>query len=396
MMQRANKETVDGLDLHTKLIAAGRDPEQHYGFVNPPIYRGSTILFPNTQSLIARDQPYVYGRRGTPTSVAMEDALRSIDGSAGVVLCPSGLAAISTALLSCLSHGDHLLITDNVYAPTREFCDRVLSRFGISSTYFDPMIGAGIANLFRPNTKAIFLESPGSLTFEIQDVPAITDVAQSNGATVLLDNTWGTPLFFDAIGLGVDLTILSGTKYLVGHSDAMFGTVSASSKAWPALKSFHGDAGLCVGPDDINLALRGLRTLAVRLHRHEESALKVAEYFCQHPLVRKVLHPAVSNSPGHAYWKRDFRGSSGLFSIIVEPGPPAALESFLDNLSLFGRGYSWGGFESLVLPFDCARQRTATTWRPEGTCIRLHIGLESPRDLIADLGEGLIRYRAIL
>ncbi|MDZ5448310.1 cystathionine beta-lyase [Labrys sp. ZIDIC5] len=393
-MKKISKDEIATFGENTRLVIGGREPSEYHGFVNPPVYHGSTVLAPTTKDLIDHTPRYSYGRRGNPTSDALEEALKTLDGSAGVVLCPSGLSAVSTALLSCLSAGDHLLMVDSTYQPTRQLCDKVLGRFGIETTYYDPLIGAGIEMLLRPNTKAVYLEAPGSQSFEMQDVPAIAEVAHRHGATVLLDNTWATPLFFDAFGHGVDLSIQAGTKYIVGHSDAMFGVVSASRKAWPALKGFHGDSGQCVAPDDIYLAMRGLRTMGVRLRQHQESALRIAKWLAKRPEVQRVLHPALEGDPGHAIWKRDFKGSSGLFSIVLQPAPLEAIGAFLDDLKFFGLGYSWGGYESLAIPFDCKTYRSATSWDPGGPCVRLHIGLEDVADLIADLDAGLARFRA--
>jgi cystathionine beta-lyase len=394
-MKKITRADLAGFGEDTRLVLGGRDPASFHGFVNPPVYHGSTVLAQTVEELTGRRQRYVYARRGTPTSDAFEEAMRGLEGGAGVVLCPSGLSAVSTALHSMLSAGDHLLMTDSAYGPARHLCDGVLRRMGIETTYYDPRIGEGISDLVRPgSTKAIYMESPGSLTLEIQDVPAIADVARRHGAAAILDNTWATPLLFKAHEHGVDLSITAGTKYVLGHSDAMFGTVSASAGAWARLKSFHGDCGLCVGPDDIFLALRGLRTMSLRLRHHEASALHLARWLKTRPEVARVLHPALPDDPGHAIWNRDFKGSSGLFSIILAPGPDAAVEAFLDGLKLFGLGYSWGGFESLALPFDCRASRTATTWDPGGPAVRLHIGLEDPQDLIADLEAGLARYAA--
>ncbi|OCC01662.1 cystathionine beta-lyase [Labrys sp. WJW] len=393
-MKKISKDEIATFGENTRLVIGGREPSEYHGFVNPPVYHGSTVLAPTTKDLINHTPRYSYGRRGNPTSDALEEALKTLDGSAGVVLCPSGLSAVSTALLSCLSAGDHLLMVDSTYQPTRQLCDKVLARFGIETTYYDPLIGAGIETLIRPNTKAVYLEAPGSQSFEMQDVPAIAEVAHRHGATVLLDNTWATPLFFDAFGHGIDLSIQAGTKYIVGHSDAMFGVVSASRKAWPTLKGFHGDSGQCVAPDDIYLAMRGLRTMGVRLRQHQESALRVAKWLAKRPEVQRVLHPALEGDPGHAIWKRDFKGSSGLFSIVLQPAPMEAIGAFLDDLKFFGLGYSWGGYESLALPFDCKTYRSATSWDPGGPCVRLHIGLEDVADLIGDLDAGLARFRA--
>lgn len=380
----------------TQLINAGRDPQAYYGFVNPPVYHASTVLYPTAADQVAHRSRYQYGRRGTPTTEALEGALREIEGDncAGVALLPSGLAAISTALLAAASSGDHILVTDTAYLPTRLFCDGVLKRMGVTTTYYDPLIGAGIATLFQPNTRAVFVEAPGSQTFEMQDVPAIAKAARDKGALVLMDNTWATPLYFKPFEKGVDLSIQAGTKYIGGHSDVMIGCVSANAKALPALKDTVYAMGLCVGPDDMNLALRGLRTMGVRLPRHQESGLKIARWFEHRPEVSRVLHPALESNPGHAIWKRDFTGACGLFSIVLKPIGEKAVFAFMDELALFGMGYSWGGFESLVIAFDCAEYRTATTWKPEGPTLRFHIGLEDPGDLIADLERGFAAMAA--
>jgi cysteine-S-conjugate beta-lyase len=379
-----------GLRPDTRLVTGGRDPFEYHGFVNPPVYHASTVLYPNAEDLVAHRARYQYGRRGTPTSEALEGALQAIEGPgcAGVALLPSGLAAISTALIAALDSGDHLLVTDSAYRPTRTFCDGVLARLGVETTYYDPLIGGAIAGLFRPNTRAVFLEAPGSQSFEMQDVPAIAAAAHERGLTVLMDNTWATPLYFQAFAKGVDLSIQAGTKYIGGHSDVMLGTVSANAARWPRLQETVATMGQCVGPDDMYLALRGLRTLAVRLERHRQSALTIARWLRARPEVQRVLHPALEGDPGHAIWRRDFTGSSGLFSIVLAPGPEAAVHAFLDALDLFGLGFSWGGYESLAILFDCTGYRTATRWAPGGPTLRFHIGLEDPADLIADLERG--------
>ena len=378
------------LKLDTLLVTGGRTPSDYFGFVNPPVYHASTLLYPSAEDMVAHRGRYRYGRRGTPTSEALENALRELEGPqcAGVSLLPSGAAAVSTALLSVLSAGDHLLVTDSVYRPTRIFADTVLKRYGVETTYYDPLIGADIATLFKPNTRAVFVEAPGSQTFEMQDIPAIAAVAHDKGAVVLMDNTWATPLYFRAFDHGVDLSIQAGTKYIGGHSDIMFGTVSANAATWPQLSETVGNYGLCAGPDDIYLAQRGLRTLSVRLERHQRSALEIARWFEQRPEVQSVLHPALPSHPGHAIWARDFSGASGLFSVVFKPVSEAALYAFCDALSLFGMGFSWGGYESLVIIFDCKEYRTATKWEPGGPALRFHIGLEDTRDLIADLESG--------
>ena len=380
----------------TRLVNAGRDPQAYHGFVNPPVYHASTVLYPTAEDQVAHRARYQYGRRGTPTSEALESALTEIEGEgcAGVALLPSGLAAISTALLAVAGSGDHILITDSVYRPTRTFCDGVLKRMGVETTYYDPLIGADIAKLFKPNTRAVFVEAPGSQSFEMQDIPAIAKLAHAKGALVLMDNTWATPLYFRAFEKGVDLSIQAGTKYIGGHSDIMFGCVSANAATLPALKNTVYTMGLCVGPDDIYLALRGLRTMGVRLARHFESGLRVARWLEQRPEVQRVLHPALESDPGHKIWKRDFSGASGLFSIVFKPCAERAVYAFMNELALFGMGYSWGGFESLVILFDCAEYRTATAWAPGGPTLRFHIGLEDPDDLIADLERGFAAMAA--
>jgi cystathionine beta-lyase len=374
----------------TRLVTAGRDPQSHYGFVNPPVYHASTVLYPTAADLAAHRSRYQYGRRGTPTSEALEDALRALEGNAcaGVALLPSGLAAITTALMAVAGAGDHILVTDSVYRPTRVFCDGVFKRMGVETTYYDPLVGAGIGKLFKPNTRAVFVEAPGSQSFEMQDIPAIAQVAHEKHAIVLMDNTWATPLYFRAFDKGVDLSIQAGTKYIGGHSDIMLGTISANEKAFPKLKETLTTLGLCVGPDDMYLALRGLRTLSVRLERHQRSGLKIARWLAARPEVMKVMHPALESDPGHAIWKRDFSGASGLFSLVLKPVPEKAVHAFLDTLQLFGLGFSWGGYESLAIAFDCSSYRTATQWAPGGPALRLHIGLEDTDDLIVDLERG--------
>lgn len=386
----ADGQADDPLSPDTRLVTGGRDPFTHFGFVNPPVYHGSTVLYRSAADLVAHRGRYTYGRRGSPTTEALENALRSIEGPAcaGVVLLPSGLAAIAAALMATLSSGDHLLVTDNVYRPARNFCNTVLKRMGVETTYFDPLIGSDIAALFRPNTRAVFLESPGSQSFEMQDIPAIAAVAKEKGAVTLMDNTWATPLFFRPLENGVDLSIQAGTKYIVGHSDVMLGTVSANADLLSRLKEYVALSGFCVGPDDVYLALRGLRTMGVRLRRHHESGLKVAQWLAQRPEVLRVMHPGLPDDPGHAIWRRDFSGASGLFSIVLKPVPKEAVFAFLDTLRLFGMGASWGGFESLVIYFDCTDYRTATRWSPGGPTLRFHIGLEDVEDLMADLERG--------
>jgi cysteine-S-conjugate beta-lyase len=379
--------------LRTRLVHAGRDPWDQHGFINTPIYRGSTVLFPTMEDLRQRRGRYVYGTVGTPTRDALEQAWTDLTGAAGTVLTPSGLAALSLALLSCLKSGDHLLVTDSVYRPTRVFCDTVLKRFGVETTYYDPAIGARIDSLFRDNTAAVFTEAPGSQSFEMQDIPAIASAAHAHGAVVLMDNTWATPLFFPAHERGVDISIEAGTKYLSGGSDLLLGLVSANQRCWRNLRQTFDALATSPGPEDVFLALRGLRTLALRLKEHERQALAMARWLGERQEVDQVLHPALDHDPGHAIWRRDFTGSTGLFSVILRPVPDNALAAMLDGLELFGMGFSWGGFESLVIPFDCASYRTATEWRPNGPALRFYIGLEDLDDLKTDLEAGFARLR---
>ena len=380
----------------TVLVTAGRDTKGQHGFVNPAVYHASTVLYPTAEDQVAHRSRYQYGRRGTPTSEALEQALAALegDGCAGVALLPSGLAAISTALFSVAGAGDHLLVTDSVYRPTRNFCDGVFKRMGIETTYYDPLTGGDIAKLFKPNTRAVFVEAPGSQSFEMQDIPAIAKIAHDKGAVVLMDNTWATPLYYRAFEKGVDLSIQAGTKYIGGHSDIMFGCVSANAKTLPALKTVVQTMGLCVGPDDMYLALRGLRTLGVRLARHNQSGLTVARWLEQRPEVLRVLHPALESDPGYKIWQRDFSGACGLFSIVLMPTAEKSVHAFMNELALFGMGFSWGGFESLVIVFDCSEYRTATKWAPGGPTLRFHIGLEDPDDLLADLDRGFAAMAA--
>jgi cystathionine beta-lyase len=375
--------------LATRLAHAGRNPEEFHGFVNPPVVHASTVLFPDSRTLLSGAQKYNYARRGNPTTDALEAALAEIEGAAGVRLASSGLNAISVALLSCLSSGDHLLITDSAYGPTRHLAETTLRRLGIEIDYYDPTIGAGIAALFKPNTKAVMTEAPGSLTFEMQDIPAIAEAAHAAGALVAMDNTWATPCFFRPLDHGVDLSIQAGTKYIVGHSDAMLGTVAASERAWDGLRETHGALGMHVAPDDVFLGLRGLRTMEVRLRRHMDSALEIARWLQTRPEVARVRHPALPEDPGHAIWKRDFTGASGLFAFDFVDGVSHEQScAFLDALRLFGLGYSWGGFESLAIPVRLKGARTATALPEGGPGIRLHIGLEDVVDIRADLEAG--------
>jgi cysteine-S-conjugate beta-lyase len=384
------------LQVETTLVTAGRDTRAQKGFVNPPVVHGSTVLYPTAEDLHAHRGEFQYGRRGTPTTKALQEAMVALEGPqcAGVAIAPSGLSAISTTLLAVLKAGDHLLVCDNAYRPTRNFCNGMLARYGVETGFFDPLIGAGIAALFKPDTRAVLVEAPGSQSFEMPDIPAIAAVAHGRGALVIDDNTWATPLFHRSLEQGVDISMQAATKYIGGHSDIMFGTISANAAAWPLVAEAIHLLGVCAGPDDVFLALRGLRTLAVRLAQHHRSALEMAHWLAARPEVIKVLHPALESDPGHAIWKRDFTGASGLFSIVLKPAPQKAVDALLDTVTLFGMGYSWGGFESLVIPFDCASYRTATNWAPGGPTLRLHIGLENVEDLKADLARGFAAFNA--
>jgi cystathionine beta-lyase len=383
-----NHGGAGALEPATRLVTAGRDPFAQHGFVNTPIYRGSTVLYRNVQTFLKRDARYTYGTKGTPTTESLETAWNDLTGAAGTVLLGSGLAAISLALLSCMRAGDHLLVTDSVYRPTRNFCDTILKRFGVETTYYDPLIGGDIARLFKPNTRAVFTEAPGSLTFEMQDIPAIAEAAHARDLIVLMDNTWATPLFYSAHAHGVDISIDAGTKYLSGASDLLLGLVSANARCWKDLRATFDATAFCAGPEDVFLALRGLRSMKVRIMHQQESALTVARWLAERPEVARVLHPALESDPGHAIWKRDFTGASSLFSIVLKPMPDAAAHAFINALKLFGIGASWGGFESLAIPFDVRPFRTATTFDAEGPCVRIHIGLEDVGDLIDDLDRG--------
>jgi cysteine-S-conjugate beta-lyase len=390
MTSSGKDQKTTPLKAETMLVTAGRDTKAQKGFVNPPVVHGSTVLYPTADDLHAHRAEYQYGRHGTPTTKALQEALMALEGPqcAGVGIAPSGLSAITTTLLAVLKTGDHLLVCDNVYRPSRNFCNGLLARYGVEITYFDPLIGAGIAELFRSNTKAVLVEAPGSQSFEMPDVPAIASIAHARGAIVIDDNTWATPLFHRSLDQGVDISIQAATKYIGGHSDIMFGTISANARTWPTITESIRLLGVCAGPDDVFLAIRGLRTLSVRLAHHHRSGLEMARWLTARPEVMRVLHPALEDDPGHAIWKRDFTGASGLFSVVLRPAPQESVDAMLNTLTLFGMGYSWGGFESLVIPFDCAGYRTATKWSPGGPTLRFHIGLENVEDLKADLARG--------
>ena len=380
--------TNDERRPRTRLVEGGRRKEWRGRLVSPPVERASTILFDRAAELEthrARLGSYHYGLQGTATHWALSEALTALEpGAAGTALYSSGLAAITTALLAMLKPGDDLLVTDSVYGPTRHFCDSFLKRYGVVTRYYDPLIGAGIEQLISDATRAILLESPGSMTMQVQDVPAICAVAKERGIVTLIDNTWATPLLFPALAAGVDVSILAATKYVGGHADLLLGTVTATPEHFDRLQRMSWDLGHAVSADDAFLASRGLRTMAVRLKQHEESALEIARWLKEQPRVGRVLHPALPDCPGHGIWKRDFTGSSGLFSFELEDSSATERETFVESLELFGIGFSWGGYESLAIPVD---PRRAVSEAPAPNLIRLHVGLEDPADLIADLSR---------
>ena len=380
------------LQAATRMVTAARDFTEH-GMVNPPIYHASTILFPDLATYKSGKQKYRYARRGTPTSRALETAIAELEGGFDCKVASSGLAAVSCALFAFLKTGDHLLMVDSVYAPARHFCNTVLKRFGIETTYYDPQLGAKVSDLMQPNTRVVYCESPGSQTMEVQDVPAIAAAAHAHGALVMLDNTWSAGHYFKAFEHGCDVSIQAATKYIVGHSDVMLGSVVCNEAYWPQFKESFESMGQFAGPDDIFLALRGLRTLDVRLERHMKNAITVANWLRGREEIETVLYPALPNATGHELWKRDFTGACGLYSVILKPVSEDAVAAMVDGFSLFKIGDSWGGFESLVVPFS--PRRTSTKWSAEGLCLRFHIGLEDPKDLIADLEAGFARMKKV-
>jgi len=384
--------------INTRLSHLGNDPSEYHGFVNPPVVHASTVLFPNARAMETRAQRYTYGTRGTPTTDALCEAIDALEGSAGTILVPSGLAAVTVPFLAFLSAGDHALIVDSVYTPTRHFCDTMLKRLGVEVEYYDPEIGAGIEQLFKPNTKFVHTEAPGSNTFEMQDIAVISAIAHKHGAIVAMDNTWATPVYFRPLDFGVDISIHAATKYPSGHSDILMGTVSANAKHWEQLKEANITLGICGAPDDAYQILRGLRTMGVRLERHYESALHIAKWLETRDDVAKVLHPALPSFKGHDIWKRDFKGASGIFSFVLKAGSAEQFKpkahAFLDALRLFGLGWSWGGFESLAVHVNLNDRRIAKA--PEGgPVLRLQIGLEDVADIKADIERGLAAAKAV-
>lgn len=388
----------------TKLITAGRDKKWTNGVVNPPVQRASTVVFNSVEekrkaTINRANKTLFYGRRGTNTHFAFQDAMVEVEGGAGCALYPCGTAAISNAILSFVETGDHILMVDTCYEPTRDFCDTIMKKIGVETTYYEPTIGEGIQDLIKPNTKVLFTESPGSVTMEVQDIPTLARIAHEHDIIVMLDNTWAAGVNFSPFDFGVDISIQAATKYIVGHSDVMLGTAVANEKCWDQLREQSYLMGQCVSPDDAYLALRGIRTLDVRLRQHAESSLKVAKWLETRPEVDHVRHPALESCPGHEFFKRDFTGGNGLFSFVLKNSNTKATTALLDGMTHFSMGYSWGGFESLILanePNSFDSLRTVANPNFTGTLVRVHIGLEDVDDLIADLKAGLERYNALV
>ena len=377
------KKRTDTILTHT-----GNNPDQFHGFVNPPVVHASTVLYPDYETMRTRGQKYTYGTRGTPTTDALCELIDELEGSAGTVLVPSGLAEVTIPLLAFVKGGDHILVLDACYSPTREFCDEILARMGVDVEYYDPTIGAGIADLIRDNTSVIFTESPGSNTFEIQDIPAIVAAAKKRDVVTMIDNTWATPLYFKPLDFGVDISIHALTKYPSGGSDLVLGSVSANEKCWKQLLKHHGIMGCCAAPDDTYLVLRGMRTMAMRLREHEKNALEMAKWLEAHPAIEQVLHPALPSHPQHDLWKRDFKGASGLFGFTLKTDDMDKAARFYDALNLIGRGYSWAGYESLAVLVSRA-DRTIAKGPSDGVLVRLSVGLEDPEDLKEDIEQAL-------
>ncbi len=387
----------------TLITTAGRHPDRNYGIVNPPVYHASTITAPTLAEFRERRKHrwepgvFTYGRQGTPTHEALEEAVAVLFGGDRAVALGSGLAAINAALFAFLESGDHLLMVDSVYAPSRRVCDAFLARFGVETTYYDPLIGAGIKDMIRDNTKIVYLETPGSLTFDMQDIDAIVGEAKKRGCITIIDDTWSSGVFFKPFEHGIDVSTVAATKYIVGHSDAMMGMVTTTHEHWQRVRQAASDLGANSGPDDCYLALRGLRTIKVRMLRHQETGLKLARWLRDRPEVKRVLHPALEDDPGHQLWQQYFTGSSGLFGLeLAHDYPETALAAMLDGLELYGMGASWGGFESLILLTNPAPVRSATKarWQDANPTLRIHAGLEDPDDLLEDLAKGFERLNA--
>ena len=394
-MKDDDKKAGGARTVETALCHAGRRSAEHHGAVNTPVYRASTILFPTLADHADRkSRPVRYGRRGTPTSQSLEEAVSVLEQAAGTVLAPSGVSAISVALLAHARPGAHYLVADNVYGPCRAFCQDVLARLGLRTEFFDPAIGAGIAARIGERTRLIWMEAPGSQTFEMTDMRAIAAVARDHGVMTVVDNTWSGGLFCQPLALGVDVSVQAGTKYLSGHSDLMMGTLACDQAALPLMRDMAASMGLCVGPDDAFMMLRGMRTLPLRLNQHQAGALKLANWLLTRPEVIRVMHPALPQDPGHALWQDQFSGASGLFGFVIRDVPRPALAAMMDGLDLFGMGASWGGYESLLIPTDPRPHRSATEWAAGGQTMRMHVGLENPDELIDDLDRGFARMAA--
>tara|TARA_Y100001936_G_scaffold248914_1_gene297897 strand:- start:228 stop:1412 length:1185 start_codon:yes stop_codon:yes gene_type:complete len=386
----------------TLITTAGRDPDKNYGFVNPPVYHASTIVAPTLEEFRERRtrrwelDVFTYGRQGSPTHQSLEVATAELLGGDRAVCMSSGLAAINAAMLAYLKAGDHVLMVDTVYGPTRNFCNNFLGRFNVSTTYYDPTIGDGIRDLIQDNTKIIYTESPGSLTFELQDIKAIAQEAHKRDCVVIIDDTWSSGVYFKPFDHGVDVSVIAATKYIVGHSDVMMGIITTTKEHWQRVRQSASDLGANSGPDDVYLALRGLRTIGVRMRQHHVSGLKLATWLESRPEVDRVLHPGLPTHPQHDLWKKDFSGACGLFGVVLKPVSEKAIASMLDGLKLYGMGASWGGFESLILLTNPAATRTVAKekWENDGPTLRIHVGLEDIDDLIADLKEGFKRLNA--
>lgn len=376
---------------NTVITHTGNHPFDNHGIVNPPVYHASTVLSPTLAARIERSAKVRYGRSGTPTTFALQEAMTALEHAHGTVLAPSGLAAITMALSAFVETGDHILITDSTYAPTRNFANNTLTKLGVEVEYFDPMVGAGIASLIRDNTRLIWTECPGSQTFDVQDLPAIVEAAHARDVIVMTDNTWAGGYFRKPLDEGVDISVQAATKYIVGHSDVMMGTIACNEATYEQVRASSASFGMSVGPNDVYLALRGLRTISVRMDRHHESGIKIAQWMQTRPEISRVMHPALPEDPGHKIWKRDFTGASGLFGFVLKETNQTKLAAMMDNLELHGMGSSWGGYESLLIPSSPENSRTASTWNEEGQCMRIHVGLEDVDDLIADLEAGLER-----
>jgi len=381
-----NKKTA------TVLTHAGADPAAFHGVVNPPVHRASTIVFETLAEFDnIKKSPFYYGRAGTPTSLAFETAIAAVEGAAGTVSAPSGLSAISVCLLAFARAGGHALIPDNVYGPTRKCAADLLAQYGVETEFYDPMLGEKIDSLMKMNTCLLFMEAPGSLTFEVGDIVAMAATARKRGIVTILDNSWATPLLFKPLENGIDVSVMSATKYVSGHSDVLLGVASGTAASYPVLKKTALNLGICAGSEELYLGLRGLRTLEIRLREHERRALEMAKWLEKQPAVKRVLHPALESCPGHGNWKKYFKGSSGTFGIVLKETEREKLAKMLDSMRLFRMGASWGGYESLCFPVQPAPDRTATKWAEDGLSLRLHIGFEDIDDLQSDLGDGFSR-----